>query len=84
MLVMSKLKYKLIKTIDFMGNEIKVIAEIIRTYRYGYDLKSGAWSLYNINKTAKPANFTVIREKGKHKLIYVNNNRIISVEDSNA
>ncbi|MCK9520743.1 MAG: hypothetical protein M0R74_17225 [Dehalococcoidia bacterium] len=52
--------------------------EILEERQHGWDLPSGAWSLYEA-KGATPATFVKIRWKWKRKAVWVNKRKVLGV-----
>lgn len=55
---------------------VELKGTIYGTKTHGYNLKSGGWCLYPIDKDAEPAEFMIFREYRKHKKIMINKKNI--------
>lgn len=63
-----KNKFDTIVVENIFGTPMEEKGTIIGYYENGYNLQSGGWSLYKIEKDAAPAKFMIFRPyKGKKK-----------------
>jgi hypothetical protein len=80
-------KFKYITFLGTFGQPVSIIAEITGNKTHGFFKSNEPFSSWFLNKgkmdNCVPAEFTIIREKGKRKKSVIADNRIIKIEDLN-
>jgi hypothetical protein len=72
-------QYKM-KCWNYFGDEIEVRIRVIAVKKHGFNLKSGAWSLYR-DENAEPAQFLLYEKYPKEKVYVINTIHIINLEE---
>jgi hypothetical protein len=66
-----------IKLFNIFGDIVEIKGTIIGERTHGFNLESGAWSLYpDKNGTSTPAKFIIFREYRKRRPIAINKNEL--------
>lgn len=72
-------KFDRITLKDIFGRTIEIKGTIISEKTHGYNLPSGAWSLYPIEDDCTPATFIIFRRYRMKKLSTINKNIILAI-----